>query len=426
MLAFLFGTSKSENGDFAIYLGASLVSGMAMLAQSVAIGWRVYEVSGSPLALSLIGLAQFIPRLLLSLPGGELCDRLSPRRVLAVGLLLKAICSAALLLLALAAPASIWPFYAVMALFGAARGLSDPAEQAVLPFLVPAERLPSAISWSSSIWQISVVAGPALGGLMYTLGPAVAYGFCCAVFLAAACGIAMLREGRTAPVVAAVPASRLERIKEGIRFVRSSPIILGAVSLDLFAVLFGGATALLPIYARDILHSGSVGLGLLQSAPSIGACLVAVYHIRRPVAGRSGAKLFAAVGIFGLATVVFGLSTWLPLSLAALLVLGASDMMSVNIRSSLVQLATPDSMRGRVSAVNMLFVGASAELGEFESGATAALLGTVPAAVLGGLGALLIVPVWMKLFPQLAAVDRLSDELACVNPQTAGQEACTI
>jgi MFS family permease len=419
MLAFLSDTRKSPS-DLAIYLGASLVCGMAMLAQSVAVGWRVYEIAGSPMALGFIGLAQFIPRFVLSLPGGELCDRLSPRRVLVLGLLLKSVCSGALLAIACVPQSGVWPFYAVMMLFGIARALSDPAEQALVPFLVSAERLSSAISWSSSVWQISVITGPALGGLLYTLGPTAVYTLCGLAFLSSAGAIAIVRERRVAPV--ASPGSQLARIKEGICFVRSSSLILGAVTLDLFAVLFGGATALLPIYARDILHAGAIGLGLLQSAPAIGACVVALYQIRRPVDSRAGAKLCAAVAVFGLATVTFGLSTWFPLSFAALLVLGASDMVSVNIRSSLVQLSTPDSMRGRVSAVNMLFIGASAELGEFESGTTAAILGTVPAAVLGGLGALLIVPIWMRLFPQLASVDRY--EQACLSDHAAGQEAC--
>jgi MFS family permease len=408
MLAFGAANMQMRDRDLAIYLCARFLSETATLVQSVAIGWRIYEISGSPLSLGFIGLAQFLPRFLLSLPSGELCDRLEPRRILGASLLLEALCSGILFALTFVTHSAVWPFYAVMMLFGAARGVSDPAAQALLPFLTSTERLPKAISWDSTLWQVSVIAGPAVGGLLYALGPAAAYLTCCAAFLAAASGIAMVGGRRTEPSAAATLRVRIERMKDGIRFVRSSPVISGAISLDLIAVLFGGATALLPVYARDILHAGSIGLGLLRSAPAVGACVMAAYQTRRPIGCHIGVKLFAAVAVFGLATIVFGLSSWLPLSLAALLVLGASDIVSVNIRSSLVQLATPDAMRGRVSSVNMLFIGASSELGEFESGLTAALLGTLPAVILGGIGTLLVVPIWMKLFPRLTTLDRLS------------------
>jgi len=416
MLELLRTTVKHHHRDLTIYLCARFLSGTAALILSVAVSWRIYEISGTPLVLGYLGLAQFIPRLLLSLPGGELCDRLEPRRILGAGLLLQALCSAVLFALSFGAPTAVWPFYAVMALFGAARAISDPADQALLPFLVPAAKLPHAISWDSTLWQLSVIAGPALGGLLYALGPAAAYAICCTAFLATTFGIAMLGGRRTEPSREAKPRRPVERVMEGLRFVRSQPTILGAVSLDLVAVLFGGATALLPVYARDILHAGPIGLGLLRSAPATGACAMAFYQTRRPIDCRAGTRLFSAVAAFGLCTIIFGVSTWLPLSLAALFILGASDMVSVNIRSSLVQLATPDAMRGRVSSVNMLFIGASAELGEFESGLTAALLGTAPAVVLGGIGTLLVIPIWMKLFPRLAKVDHLSVQQLYVIP----------
>jgi MFS family permease len=287
-----------------------------------------------------------------------------------------------------------------MVLFGAARALSEPAGQAILPFLVNTEELPTAIAWNSTLWQVAVIAGPAVGGLLYTFGPKSVFLTCCAAFVCAAVGVALLAGCQMARESA--HENRVERIKEGLRFVRSHPVILGAISLDLVAVLLGGATALLPIYARDILHAGSIGLGLLRAAPAVGACVAALYQTRR----QTGASLFGAVAVFGFATVAFGFSRWLPLSLAALCIMGAADMVSVNIRSALIQLATPDAMRGRVSAVNMLFVGASAELGEFESGLTAALFGTVPAVILGGIAALIVVPIWMKLFPQLGRVTK--------------------
>ena len=394
--------------ELAMYLCARFLSETAALVQSVGIGWRLYEISGSPLALGFIGLAQFIPAFALSLPSGELCDRLDPRKVLAVSLLLEALCSGVLFAFTFVTISDAWPFYVVMTFFGAARGLSNPAQEALMAFLVPAERLPNAISWNSTLWQVSVIVGPALGGLVYTFGPAAAYMTCCIAFLVAACGVRMLGGRRTESSGAATLRRRIERVKDGIRFVRSHPVILGALSLDLIAVLFGGATALLPVYARDVLHVGSIGLGLLRSAPAVGASIVALGLTGRRLGGCLGGKLFAAVALFGLSTVIFGISTWFPLSLAALLALGASDMVSVNIRSSLIQLATPDELRGRVSSVNMLFIGASSELGEFESGLTAALWGTAPAVVLGGIGTLLVVPIWMKLFPQLKMVDRPS------------------
>ena len=403
MLAFVY-----RHRDLPIYLCAGFLSSTAALVLSVAVGWRVYELAGSPLALGLIGLAQFVPRCLLSLPSGELCDRLEPRRILAAGLLLEALCGALLLGGPLVSRSALWPIYAAMALFGAARGLSEPAEQALLPLLVPASGLPQAISWNSTLWQASVIAGPAVGGLIYAWSPATAYAACSAAFLAAAAGLAMVGGRPIAPAGATTLRVRMERVKDGIRFVRGQPVIFGAVSLDLIAVLFGGATALLPVYARDVLHAGSAGLGLLRSAPAAGACLMALYQTRRPVSRQMGTRLMATVAVFGLSTVVFGLSNWFPLSFAALLAVGASDMVSVNIRSLLIQSATPDEMRGRVSAVNMLFIGASSELGEFESGLTAALLGALPAIVLGGVGTLLVIPVWMILFPRLTTVDCIS------------------
>jgi MFS family permease len=349
-----------------------------------------------------VGLAQFLPMALLMLPAGELCDRLRPRRLLAAGLALQALCAAVLLIWTLAPGAPLWLLYPVLIVSGAARAFAEPAEQALLPFLVPPQRLPRAIAWSSSLWQLAVIAGPALGGLAYTLGAGGAYGFCCSAFLAAAIGTVLVCERRVAPADAsATTADRIARVAEGIRFVRSQPILLGSISLDLVAVLLGGATALLPVFARDILHAGPIGLGLLRSAPAVGACAIALWQVRHPPERSVGLKLIAAVAAFGLATAAFALSRSLVLSLLALIAVGATDMVSVNIRSSLVQLATPDELRGRVAAVNMLFVGTSSELGAFESGLLAALIGTVPAVLAGGCGALIAAGLWMRLFPGL-------------------------
>jgi MFS family permease len=295
----------------------------------------------------------------------------------------------------------------VLVLFGAARGFAGPSGSSLLPFLVPPERLSKSMAFSSSFFTAAVISGPALGGFLYALGPVQVYSICIAGFIGAALIVSNLGGRRFKPEV--TEASRYERVAEGVRFVRSRPIVLGAISLDLFAVLLGGATALLPIYARDILHVGPTGLGFLRSAPAAGAFSMAFFLTHWPLKRRVGNKMFAVVAIFGIATIVFGLSTWFPLSLLALFVLGASDMVSVNIRGTLIQLATPDQMRGRVAGVSMLFIGASNELGEFESGTTAALLGTVPAVVAGGIGTLLVVALWMKLFPPLRHVDKFAD-----------------
>jgi MFS family permease len=409
MLVFSRCVDTSDHGqyhrrDLPTYLAAGFLAETAGLAQSVAIGWTVYQRSSTPLALGLVGLAQFIPMALLMLPAGELCDRLQPRRVLAAGLALQALCAAAFVVLMLGAGATLWPLYPVLIVSGAARAVAEPASQALLPFLVPPERLPRAIAWSSSLWQLAVIAGPALGGLAYTLGAAGAYGFCCAAFLAAAICTVTVSGRRPAWVDSSTTSGRIARVAAGIRFVRSQPILLGSISLDLVAVLLGGATALLPVFARDILHAGPVGLGLLRSAPAVGACGIALWQIHHPPERSVGLKLLAAVAAFGLATVTFALSTSLGLSLIALTAVGATDMVSVNIRSSLLQLATPDRLRGRVAAVNMLFVGTSSELGAFESGLLASLIGTVPAVLAGGFAAVIAAGLWMRLFPVLRKV----------------------
>ena len=401
-------STKYRERDLRLYLAVLFLSEAAGMAQSVAIGWTVYRLSNAPLALGIVGIVQFVPMLLLTLPAGELCDRLSARRVLIAGLVLQGLCAIAFLALATVPAPALWPFYVVLLVFGAARAFAEPASQALLPFLVPPERLPRAIAWGSSAWQLAVIAGPALGGLAYGFGPATAYGICGAGFLIAALGVTMLGGRQTASAASATLKERIARVSEGIAFVWSEPVVLGAISLDLFAVLLGGATALLPVYARGILHVGPAGLGLLRSAPAVGACLMALFHARHPLDRRVGPRLFAAVAVFGLATLIFAISASFVLSLAALVVLGASDMVSVNIRSSLVQLATPDAMRGRVSAVNMLFIGASSELGAFESGVAAALLGTIPAVVLGGIGTLVVAAIWTAAFPTLRRADHLS------------------
>ena len=402
------GAFYYRDRDFCVFLAVRFLSAVAAQILSVAVGWQIYAIARSPLALGLVGLSQFVPMFLLTLPAGDIVDRRDQRHIYAISLAVSAVCAILFVLLSDMKITRTLPFYLVLVLMGAGRGFAGPAGSSLLPFLVPFERLPKAIGWSSSVFQTAVIAGPALGGLLYVLGPVAAYSTCVLCFSAAALGVTSLG-GRRRSSSHTGQTSAYERVGEGVRFVRSRPVVLGAISLDLFAVLLGGAVALLPAYARDILHVGPLGLGILRSAPALGAALMAIGFGRRPLQRHTGKAMFAAVALFGLATILFGLSTSFYLSLAALFVLGAAVMVSVFIRTSLIQLATPDVMRGRVSAVNMLFVGASNELGEFESGLTASWWGTVPAVVVGGIGTLLVAALWMWGFPKLRQVDRLSE-----------------
>lgn len=325
-------TEAYRRRDITIYFIVRFLSEAVAMAQSVAIGWTAYQLSR----------AMF----LLTLPAGEPCDRHSPRNVLAAGLALEGVCAIAFLWLTVIPPLGLWTFYLVLLVLGAARGLTEPASQALLPCLIPPERMPSATAWGSSAWQLAVIAGPALGGLAYEFGPAVAYSACGLGFLAAIVGVLALRGQHPVPAQSPNLEHRVMRVIDGVKYVWSQPVVLGAISLDLCAVLLGGATALLPIFARDILHVGPIGLGLLRSAPAVGACIVALIQARCPPDGRIGLKLFAAVAVFGAATLAFAFSTSFLLSLAALSILGASNMVSVNIRSSLIQLATPGTCEG--------------------------------------------------------------------------------
>jgi len=394
--------------DFRQYIASTFCATIAMMIQSVAVAWQVYDITRNPLALGYVGLFQFLPLAIFALPAGALADRIDRRAMLAISYVVQAACSALFVAMALETPHNLMPFYAVLTLFGTARAFAAPASQSLLPRLVPEERFPRAVALTSSTRQTGVITGPALGGAIYLLGPAIAYGSCLVFFSAVAILIATLKV-RTIAAPRTAGSSRLEHITAGIAYIRRKPVILGAISLDLFAVLLGGATALLPIYARDILHVGPMGLGLLRSAPALGAATLGLTLARRPLGERVGMTMFACVAGFGISTIVFGISRNFALSLASLIVLGASDMVSVYVRLSLVQLATPDAMRGRVSAVNYLFIGASNELGEFESGVTASWFGTVPSVVIGGIGTLIVVGLWMLAFPDLRDVNRLSD-----------------
>jgi MFS family permease len=398
------GFSIFQNHDFLAFLAARALAALSSLMLGVAVGWHVYELTGSALALGMVGLAQFLPALLLALPGGLAADRFERRTILLGGFALQIVVALLLLLISLVSGVRAGWIFPVVALIGVGQAFLGPASQSLVPFLVSREDFPRAVAWNSSTFQIATIAGPAIGGLLYAFGPACVYAVSAGCY---ACAALLVSRVRTRLRVAAAAKPGFEGILTGLRFVFSRPQILGAVSLDLFAVLFGGATALLPIFARDILEVGPIGLGLLRSAPAIGAAVIAFILAQRPLARRAGAKMFLCVALFGIMTIIFGLSRSFPLSLAALACLGAADMVSVVVRQTLVQINTPDEMRGRVSAVNSIFIGASNQLGEFESGTTAAWLGTVPAAVLGGVGTLVIVFLWAWRFPSLRKADSL-------------------
>jgi MFS family permease len=372
--------------------------------QSVAVGWQVYALTGDVLHLGLVGLAQFLPFVTLVLIAGQVADRFDRRRILSICYSVELLCALLLIAYSLVSARSVWPVFAVLALFGSARAFAMPAGQAMVINLVPKDRFGTAVAITSSLLHFSIVIGPLIGGLVYLAGPAAVYAMVALLLLISVTLLSRLNvESRAA---AKRDAASLRSLSEGLRYVWSRPDVLGALTLDLFAVLFGGATALLPAYARDVLSIGPVGLGALRMAPAIGASVTSIALALRPIGRHVGAWMFGGVGVYGIATIVFGLSTNLPLSLLALIVMGAGDMVSVYIRHILVQVATPDAIRGRVSAVNAVFIGASNELGEFESGVTAKWFGLVPAVIVGGVATLLITGAGMSSFPSLRRMDR--------------------
>jgi MFS family permease len=390
--------------DLRRYLSARFIVSMATQVQTVAVGWQVFSVSGDPFDLGLVALSQFLPFILLILPAGHVADRYDRRRVQLVTYVVLAVCAAALLALALAGIEDLAPVFGVMALFGIARAFNQPTGQALLPNLAPPGTFPQAVALNSSLGQVATIAGPALGGALVILGLQVAYAFSVGMLSVGVILVIGLRGGGREET-SREPIS-LAALLSGITFVRSRPVVLGSISLDLFAVLFGGATALLPIYAGEILDVGPAGLGLMRAAPAVGAALLAAALTIRPLRRHVGRWMYGGVVAFGVATIVFGISTSFALSLAALVVMGGGDMVSVYIRHLLVQLETPDAIRGRVSAVNSVFIGASNELGEFESGVTAAWWGIVPAVVVGGAATVAVAAAWARLFPMLRHLDR--------------------
>lgn len=376
--------------------------------QAVVVAWQVYDQTRDAMALAYVGLAQFLPMLLLLMPAGDLIDRFDRRRILALSWAMGAVCSALLWWLT-DGSAGVTGIYAVLVLYGCSRAFSGPAMQSLLPQIVPRAQLAQAIAANSMLMRASTIGGPILGGFLYALGGGeLTYVVCCAGFML---GVALLLRVAVAHAQAPAPAqgTMWQRFGDGVSFIRSRPIILGTISLDLFAVLLGGVVALLPIYAQEVLHVGPAGLGALRSAMAMGEVCAGLYLSVRPFNRHVGRTMFIAVAVFGLANLVFALSTLFWLSMVALAVAGAADMVSVYIRSALVQFSTPDSMRGRVNAVNMLFVGSSNELGEFRAGTSAAWFSVVPAAVVGSLCTLGVVGGWMLAFQPLRKVDRFED-----------------
>ncbi len=378
-----------------------MLSTLAVHVQSVAVGWQLYALTGSALDLGLVGLVQFVPMILLTLAAGHAADRFERRRIVVVCQLVKAVAARTLAVGTSGGWLGRETILVTMAIVGGARAFESPTLAALVLDVVPRPLIAPAAAWSVSANQTARIVGPAVGGLLYAVSPSGTYATIAALVVVTAACAALIRSPRAASVREPVT---LDTVLSGITFIWGRPVLLGTMSLDLFAVLLGGATALLPIYARDILGTGPGGLGLLRAAPAVGALAMSLFLAQRPLQRRVGRTLFRAVIAFGLATVAFGLSTNLGVSLAALAVLGASDVVSVVIRFSLVQIRTPDAMRGRVSAVHSLFTGTSNQLGEFESGLLAALLGPVAAVLIGGAGTIAVATLWMRRFPELRRI----------------------
>jgi MFS family permease len=402
-----------EHPAFIRYWLASASSSFGFQMLSVAVGWQVYSISGSALDLGLIGLVQFIPSVLLALPAGHAADRRERRRIVLAGQIAVFMAIAVLAALTVIGSINKFEILALVALIGVAKAFEFPALQSMLPALVPAEILPRALAVNASAEQAAMILGPALGGLLYLGGPGAVYLLGSLLHLLAAILMLRLRSERAQPPG---ESETLKSVFAGLHFIRRNPDVLGVISLDLFAVLFGGAAALLPIFARDILHTGPWGLGLLRAAPAVGALMMSFWLARHSLERRVGLTMFGAVMGFGLATMVFALSRLLWLSLMSLLVLGAFDMISMVIRGAMVQMDTPDEMRGRVNGVNAVFINTSWQLGEFESGFLAAMLGAVPATAIGGLGTMLVVVLWMIMFPTLRRRQKLNQ----VQPALSG------
>lgn len=414
-------TGVMRTPGFFPFLLARMATVFAVQVQAVVVAWQVYDITRDPMSLAYVGLAQFLPMLVLLVPAGDLIDRFNRKAILAISWVIEAVCSGVLLWLSLTQNHNVAWFYAVLVLFGCGRAFTGPALQSILPQIVPRTQLAQAIATNSMLLRVSTIGGPILGGFLYKWGGGgLTYLVCVVCFLV---GLLLLH---FVPILYADKPSAESiqdradglwtRFGAGIRFIWSHPIILGTISLDLFAVLLGGVIALLPIYAHEVLHVGPEGLGLLRSAMGFGEIAAGAYLSRRPINRNVGMVMFVAVAVFGVANLVFSLSTWFWLSFAALMVAGAADMLSVYIRISLINFATPDHMRGRVNAVNMLFISSSNELGEFRAGTSAAALGAVQAAVFGSVCTLAVVAAWMRLFRPLRTVSRFEEAAHFLRP----------
>ena len=401
---FRSSSNALHHRGFVYYWLATWAASFAVQIMSVSVGWQIYDITRNPLHLGYVGLVQFLPPLLLVLLTGLAADAFNRRLIMGACLLVEALCALGLLVFTVSGTTGILPVFGILAVLGVARAFLNPASDALAPNLLPKQAIAHGISLNSMSWQIANIVGPVAGGLLYGLSGSVAYGVAMALIALAA--ILVLLIGTVRQDNHAEETS-LATLFAGFKFIRREKLVLGAISLDLFAVLLGGAVALMPVYARDILETGPWGLGLLRAAPGVGAVVMALYLAKFGIRNRAGVILFACVAAFGVFTTVFGLSTWVPLSIAALALMGASDMVSVYIRETLMQLWTPDEVRGRVNAVNRVFIGASNELGEFRAGVAAAWIGAVAAVVMGGAGTVAVAALWSRWFPELRMARRL-------------------
>jgi MFS family permease len=397
-------TNALHQRPYVFYLAALGSAGFAVQIMAVAVAWQVYDLTRNPLDLGLVGLAQFLPALCLVLVTGLIADKFNRRLIIGLCLLVETVCALGLVLFTVSGFAHVWPVFVILVGFGTARAFMNPAADALAPNLLPKSALAHGISLNSMTWQITTITGPVAGGLLYGISGVFAYGVAVCLMLLAILFVVLI--GRV-PQENHATETNFSTLLAGFKFIKSEQVVLGAISLDLFAVLLGGAVALLPVYARDILEVGPWGLGLLRAAPGIGAIVMAIWLSKYPIKNKAGVILFLFVGAFGLFTVVFGLSKSVPLSIAALALMGACDMVSVYVRETLMQLWTPDAVRGRVNAVNRVFIGASNELGEFRAGVVAAWVGAVTAVALGGAGTMAVAFLWSRWFPELRKAEKL-------------------
>lgn len=395
--------------NFRFFWLTTLLVSFAVQIMSVSIAWQIYDVTGEALLLGLVGLSLFLPALVLILVTGLTADRFNRRGIMAICLGVELLCALGFLAFVNAQAHEVWPIFGILVVLGTARAFWGPAAQSLAPNLVPPEALANAITTNMSAWQFASIAGPAVGGLLYGISPSVAFGTGAVLLVIAMISVMLISKP---PVRESHQATSLETMLAGFRYIFSNKVVLGAISLDMFAVLMGGAVALLPIYAKDILHAGPAELGYLRAAPGIGAIVMALVLTRFPIRDHAGRMLFLFVGLFGAFTVLFGLSTTIWVSVPALALVGASDMVSVTIRETIMQLWTPEEVRGRVNAVNSVFIGASNELGEFRAGTVAHLIGPVPAVVIGGIGSIAIAVLWSQLFPGLRTQRTLDKKMA--------------